>query len=134
MLASGKCQRVYHPVRFDQHLTETRELSVDEADIEVCVVGNELRAINELEKFVNDLPEDGFVCEVCVRDPVDGIGIRMNRAALCIDEHMQAAPGCKPVHKLHATKLAHTIFSRVESCRFSIKVDFAHRTALRDAG
>jgi hypothetical protein len=127
MLALGDRQRVDDAMRLDQGVTAARELRVDEAEIEMRVVCDQARTVDEFEKLRCDRVENRLVGEIGVADAVDGERLRVHFPALRIDVDVEGPARGEPVYEFHAADLDHPVGSRIQPRRFGVKDDFTHR-------
>src|SRR6185312_14875771 len=127
MLALGDRKRVDDAMRLDQRVPAALEFGVDEAEIEMGIVGDQARTVDEFEKFRRNRREERLVGKVGIADAMDGERLRMDLTALRIDVDVEAPAGRKPVKELDAADLDDPVGPRIQAGRFGIKNDFTHR-------
>ena len=99
---------------------------VEEAHIEVGIVGDIARTIKERCDFLRDIGEYRFVSQKCIGDSMHCQRVGMHLATIGVDEQVQPTPCRELVFELDAADLDNPVNLVVETRGFRIKNNLAH--------
>src|SRR5688572_18034277 len=126
MAAACEHQRVDHPLEPDGGMAAGVELPVEEAEIELRVVGDEGGVTDELEQIDHVLVEALLVGEEGVAEPVDPLGLDRHRP-VGIEIGVERAAGRDAVDQLDTADLDQPVTGRgIEAGGFGVEDDLAH--------
>ena len=109
--------------------SESRQLGVEKAEVEVGVVDHDLGLGDESDQLVDDALERRLVGEEVVAQAVHPERIGMARSAR-VDVVVQRAPGQTPVHHLDESDLDDAVaLRRGQARRLGIEEDLSHHRA-----
>src|ERR1700733_14171771 len=127
MLAASDQKRIDQPFAGDQRPAGAIELGIEEAEIERRVVNDKRRVRKKSDQVVGLLAKERLVLEELFAEAVNREGFGRH-AALGIEIDVKGLAGRDAIDQFDATDLDQTmVVQRIETGRFSIKNNFAHR-------